>query len=191
MGEALQILNEPEQIAVLGTQLRLRMLEHLSVPQSATSLAVLLDLPRQQVNYHLRELERVGLVEFVEERRKGNCMERLFKCSAEAFVVAPSALGELRASPEKIQDQQSSDYLASIGARLIDDVSHLRQQSGAVPTLTIEADIAFESDETRGAFARELAVALASLAEKYHSTNGQTAFRLVTFSHPIAMETKS
>ena len=34
-------------------------------------------LPRQLVNYHLRTLERHGLVELVEERRKGNVMERI------------------------------------------------------------------------------------------------------------------
>ena len=39
-------------------------------------LAAAIGLPRQKVNYHLRALERHGLVELVQERRKGNVTER-------------------------------------------------------------------------------------------------------------------
>jgi uncharacterized protein YndB with AHSA1/START domain len=53
------------------------MLAQMSQPRSATMLAAAVGLPRQKVNYHLRTLERHGLVELVEERRKGNVTERL------------------------------------------------------------------------------------------------------------------
>ena len=50
-------------------------------PRSAAMLAAAVGLPRQKVNYHLRTLEQHGLVELVEERRKGNVTERLLQAA--------------------------------------------------------------------------------------------------------------
>ena len=51
--------------------MRARLLAELAEPGSATMLAARVGLPRQKVNYHLRTLERHGLVELVEERAQG------------------------------------------------------------------------------------------------------------------------
>ena len=40
-----------------------------------------LGLSRQKVNYHLRALEDAGLVEHVEDRRRGNCTERIVRAT--------------------------------------------------------------------------------------------------------------
>jgi DNA-binding transcriptional ArsR family regulator len=56
---AVQIVRDPAKAAVFLQPARLRMLEHLAgEPNSGSGLARLMDLPRQQVNYHLRELEK-------------------------------------------------------------------------------------------------------------------------------------
>ncbi|KAB2955835.1 MAG: winged helix-turn-helix transcriptional regulator, partial [Thermoanaerobaculia bacterium] len=68
-------------------------------PATAAGLARRLGLPRQRVNYHLRELEKAGLVELVEERRRGNCVERLVRATARAFLLGPEALGAQAADP--------------------------------------------------------------------------------------------
>ena len=47
-------------------------------------------LPQQKVNYHLPSLG--GLVELVEERRKGNCTERVVRATAGSCVISPAAL---------------------------------------------------------------------------------------------------
>ena len=60
---------------------RARLLAQLTEPRSAAMLAAAVGLPRQKVNYHLRTLERHGLVELVEERRKGNVTERLLQAA--------------------------------------------------------------------------------------------------------------
>ena len=64
-----------------------RLLAELAEPASATMLAARVGLPRQKVNYHLRALERHGLVELVEERRKGNCTERVLRATAASYVI--------------------------------------------------------------------------------------------------------
>ena len=45
---------------------------------------------RQNVNYHLRALERGGLVRRAGERRVGNFVESLFVASSTAFIVSPA-----------------------------------------------------------------------------------------------------
>jgi biotin operon repressor len=40
----------------------------MTEPDSGSGVARRIGMPRQQVNYHLRELEKPGLVKFVEER---------------------------------------------------------------------------------------------------------------------------
>ena len=75
----IQVIQSADTAATLFSPARMRILEHLSKPDSAAGVARRLELPRQQIGYHLRELEQAGLVELVEERRKGNCIERVVR----------------------------------------------------------------------------------------------------------------
>ncbi len=68
-------------------------------------LAARSGLARQKVNYHLRELERHGLVELVEERRKGNVTERVMRATAASFVISPAALAAVRARSRPLPRQ--------------------------------------------------------------------------------------
>lgn len=71
----IQIVRERDAVLSLLRPLRTRMLELLVEPESAAGLARKLEMPRQQVNYHLREMEKAGLVEQIAERRKGGLMD--------------------------------------------------------------------------------------------------------------------
>ncbi len=78
---------------------RARILAELALPGSATQLAAKIGLPRQKVNYHLKTLEKHGLVELVEERRKGNVTERVMRATAGAYVISPRRAGRRRTRP--------------------------------------------------------------------------------------------
>ena len=65
------VIEDPATAESLLDPVRTRLLEALAEPASATMLARRVGLPRQLVNYHLRTLERHGLVELEAERRKG------------------------------------------------------------------------------------------------------------------------
>ena len=152
---------------------RRRVLEHLVDPDSATGVARSLDLPRQRVGYHVRELEKYGLVEAVEERRKGNCIERVLQATARKFIVSPAALGSLGVDASMAADVFSSDYLIALSAQTIRDVAALRESANAaqkkLPTISMQVDIRFADSAARSAFADDLAVAVAELTRKYHS----------------------
>lgn len=186
----LEFIRAADRAATLLQPMRRLVLEHLKEPQSAASLARHLNIPRQRLNYHLRELERQGLVACVEERRRGNCTERMLKATARAFVITPEALGVLGESAEGDVDRFSAGYLTSAAARTLRDMAELSHRAAAegrrLATLTLETEIRFASTASRAAFADDLADAVARLAAKYHNESAPAArrFRLVTMVHP-------
>jgi DNA-binding transcriptional ArsR family regulator len=193
----LQVIRGPESAAALLDPTRQMLLTHLAEPDSAAGLARRLRLPRQKVNYHLRALEAAGVVELVEERRKGNCLERVVRATARAFVISPEALGALGPSAEAAGDRLSTAYLIAAAGRAIRDVASLdaraRQEGKRLATLTLEADVRFASPASRAAFADELADAVARLAAKYHDERapGGRRFRLLAAVHPTPAEARA
>src|SRR5215472_3516465 len=111
MAAAIQVIQSAAAASILFSPTRLKILEQLNEPDSAAGVARRLEMPRQQVSYHLRELEHAGLVELVEERRKGNCLERVVRAAARTYVISPEALGSLGATPEQRRDRFSLGYV--------------------------------------------------------------------------------
>jgi DNA-binding transcriptional ArsR family regulator len=187
---ALRLIDHPAGAAALLDPMRLRLLQHLDTPDSATGLARRLRLPRQKVNYHLRELESHGLVELVEQRRKRNCIERVVRATARSYVISPDLLGRLAADPARVADRFSSAYVVALAAKLIRDTAQLQREAEKagkkLATLSLESEIAFASAARRHEFAEELATAVAHLVAKYHDQHapGSRRFRLVLAAHP-------
>jgi DNA-binding transcriptional ArsR family regulator len=186
----LLFIDKPAGAAALLDPMRLRLLQHLETPDSATGLAKRLRLPRQKVNYHLRELESHGLVELVEHRRKRNCIERLVRATALCYVINPDLLGGLAADPSRVADRFSSAYVVALAAKVIRDTAHLQREADKagkkLATLSMESEIAFASAAKRNQFAEELATTVARLVAKYHDdhASGSRRFRLVIAAHP-------
>jgi DNA-binding transcriptional ArsR family regulator len=172
MGAALKMVDSAASAAAMLDPVRLKLLGALVEPDSASGLARRIGLPRQKTNYHLRELEKAGLVEFVEERRKGNCTERIVRAVARSYVINPAMLGEIGADPERVQDRASSAYLVAAATRAVRDVAELRGRADragkALATITIETEVRFASAADRSAFAEDLANEVAKLVAEYH-----------------------
>jgi len=188
--EELQVLQSPASVAAALSPIRLKLLENLREAESAAGLARRLALPRQKVNYHLRELEREGLVELVEERQRRGCVERRLRVSARAFVVSPDLLGALAHEPGMTQDRFSSAFLVSRGARLVQDVAVLRDRAAAaeqsLATFTLEGELPFASPAAFRLFGDELAEAVGRIAARYdrHGEAGSRRYRFVVGAHP-------
>lgn len=184
------LVRDPDQAFALVQPERLRLLDALSQPDSAAGLARRLSLPRQRLNYHLKELERVGLLELVEERRRGNCLERVVRATARAYVISPEVLGSLGHTVDEARDKFSAWHLVQAAARSIKEISLLlarSAQSGKrLATLTLDVEIRFASPSTRAKFAQDLTAAVATLVEKYHDEHapGGRTCRLVASAYP-------
>lgn len=190
MTVTVEVIDEPARAQSLLNPARLELLEHLEEPASAAALARRLELPRQRVNYHLRELETHRLVECVEERRRGNAVERIYRRTVAAFAISTTALGALGTNPAAIRDQFSSDYQIALASRAVSELGVLRAGADAagqrLATFALEADVRFSSPEARHEFANELAEQVARLVAKYHdeqAPEGRTA-RLYVGAYP-------
>src|SRR5882724_7492674 len=116
------VIEDPAAAEVSLDPVRARLLAELAEPGSATMLAAKVGLPRQKVNYHLRALERHGLVELVEERRKGNMTERLMRATAMSYVISPVALAAVAPDPDRAPDRLSARWMLALSARLVREV---------------------------------------------------------------------
>jgi len=169
---------------------RSRLLAELAIPGTATTLAARVGLPRQQVNYHLRTLERHGLVELVEERRRGNMTERLMQATAASYVISPTALAAVQPDPERAPDRLSAFWMLALAARLVRDVGSLligaRKAGKRIATFALDGEVRFASAADRSAFAEELSHAVAALVAKYHDDTaaGGRSHRIVVAIHP-------
>jgi DNA-binding transcriptional ArsR family regulator len=187
----LEVVRRRDVAVTLLQPLRQEILETLEEPDSASGVARRLGLPRQKVNYHLRELEKGGLVELVEERRRGNCNERVVRAVARSYLISPEALGGLGSRPEQIQDRFSAAYLVATAGQAIRDVGEMQEGARAagqrLATLTLSSEIRFASADDRNAYAEELAATLARLAAKYHDEEAPEGrrFRFFVGGHPV------
>lgn len=183
----LRVVESTAQAAVMLHPTRLRLLRELAEPGSAASLARRLELPRQQLNYHLRALEHAGLVEEVETRRRGNCLERVVRATAKSYVISPAAMGASSPSPAAIGDRFSASYLISIAAQTLRDLGRLRSLADSagkrLATLTLQAEVCLASPADRKAFTEELTAAVEGVIAKYHREGGRP-FRVTLGAYP-------
>jgi DNA-binding transcriptional ArsR family regulator len=184
------VIEDPAAAGVTLDPMRGQLLAALVEPLSATALAGLVGLPRQKVNYHLRELERHGLVELVEERRKGNMTERILRATAASYVISPVVLKDVAPDPDRAPDRLSARWLLALAARLVRDVGALitgaAKAGKPVATFGIDGEVRFANPRERAAFAADLAEAVTNLVSRYHdeqSPNGRS-YRVVVAIHP-------
>jgi len=185
-----EVIEDPAAAEAALDPARALLLAQLAEPRSATMLAAAAGLPRQKVNYHLRTLERHGLVELVEERRKGNVTERMLRATAASYVISPAALAAVAPDPARAPDRLSARWLLALAGQLVRDVGDLITSSARaqkrLATFAMDGEIRFASPADRAAFAEELTRAVTGLVAKYHdeSAGGGRDHRLVIAVHP-------
>jgi DNA-binding transcriptional ArsR family regulator len=184
------VICAPEAARSALDPVRARLLAALAEPASAAAAAKKVGLSRQKANYHLHELEEHGLVELVEERRRGNMIERVLQASAGSFVISPAVLAELAPDPDRSPDRLSGRWLLALAARLLREVGELMRgaRAGGKPlaTFAIDGEVRFASAADRAAFAEELGESLRSLVARYHDEKapGGRRHRVVLAMHP-------
>lgn len=186
--EDVEVIDDATVAATVLEPIRARVLSVLREPGSATTVAAALGETRQKVNYHLRALEEIGLVRFVEERPRRGLTERVMVASARSYVLSPEVLGDSAADPTTI-DRLSSSYVLALASRVVREVADLAWRARAadkpLATLAIDTDIRFASAADRADFTRELTEAVSSLAARYHDEQapGGRWHRVVTLAH--------
>lgn len=75
-----------EQLRAVADDLRVRILDAATErAMTASEIAKKLGQPPNKIHYHVRELERVGLLRLVETREKGGVLEKYYRAVAKTF----------------------------------------------------------------------------------------------------------
>ena len=184
------VIEDPAAAEASLDPVRTLLLAQLAEPGSASMVAARVGLPRLKVNYHLKALERHGLIELVEERRKGNVTERVMRATASSYVISPVALAMVEPDPSRSPDRQSAFWLMALAARLVRDVGTLlvgaAKARKRVATFALDGEVRFATAADRAAFAEELALAVTSLVSRYHDETAERGrlHRVVVAIHP-------
>jgi len=192
------LIDQPDRVRLALSPLRRQLLERLRTPASASQIASELTIGRQRVNYHLRALERAGLLELVEERQRRGCTERVLVTRARLFVVDPTVVnaGEPLAAakhPGAAQDRFAAEHLITSAATTVREVARMQaraQEEGTrLLTVTIDTELSFPTPADLERFADKLADFVAREAAALESTPGNRRYRLVIGAHPAPART--
>lgn len=187
MQKAVTVLSDPDQVAALAHPIRAKIMESLRSPATAASLAREFGRSRQFVSYHLKELERVGLVRHAGERRKGNFLEQLYEAVARRFVVSARFAANPKQLASVFRDQFSLSQLAGLGERLQGDAAGLidlaATEGREIPSASVEAEVRFPDEVARAAFMAELVDTLKQLLTKHGAAEGPL-YRVALAAYP-------
>jgi DNA-binding transcriptional ArsR family regulator len=196
----LESVGSVRRASALLNPMRLRLLRLAQEPASATELARRLDLPRQRVNYHVRELARAGFLRPAGRRRKRNWIEQRYVATARSYVLSPEILGPLSPDWRTIEDTASADYLLALTEQVRSDVSRVEQEARSrgqrVSTLSLKSQFRFDSPAQRTEFTNALRQAVVEVIAR-HSSPDRTAagrpgrgrpFRLVLSCYPVPQQ---
>jgi hypothetical protein len=154
-------------------------------------------LSRQLANYHVRALERAGLVEQIGRRPRRGLEERIVRATAAHYLISPSALGSPADSPADLGDRFSATYQVAVAARTIHEVAELaaraREAGKRLTTLTVDTTVRFATPADRERFGNDLVNAVNALVARYHdatASNGR-AYRVFLGAHPVFQPTSA
>ncbi|MCD1261093.1 helix-turn-helix transcriptional regulator [Paenibacillus athensensis] len=181
----------PEQALALLNPLRGEILAQLGAPASAAEIGRLLGETAQRVNYHLKALEKVGLVRRVGSRQVRNLVEILYQAIAKTFVLADS-LGTRPDTVQKLKDQSALAHLVAASERIKRDALLLLEQSEQdeqIPSAALHLQVALPDDETRSAFVEEYAAMVHKLVERYQQPDtAGAAYQVVVAVYPEPLD---
>ncbi|WP_084429921.1 ArsR/SmtB family transcription factor [Kibdelosporangium aridum] len=180
-----------EAVQAMAHPMRLRILAALREPGSAAGVARELGEPRQKVNYHVKELERVGLAHRVGERRAGNLVESLYQATAATYVVSPRLAWVDRPRIEALAEQVALENLVAVGERLQQAAALLLDRAAfdgeKIASAAVEAEVRLADAAQRTAFLKEYMSAVGPILKKYGDSQGDP-YRVVLAVHPDPKE---
>lgn len=196
-GGVWDLVAEVPRAATLLDPLRLRILDALREPDSAAGVARRLRLPRQKVNYHVRELARARFLQRAGQRRRRNMIERRYRAAAQGYILSPELLGRLGVPREKAEDAFSAATLLGLMSLAQAEAGRASREAAAqgkrLATLSLNSELRFESAEQRARFAEHLRAAvvdaIGTYASPYTMEDGTAGrgrpYRLVLGCYPI------
>lgn len=190
MSESLAMLDDAGTARVALSPLRRELLARLREPASAAGLAEALGVPRQKIGYHLRVLEKTGLIAEVSTRKRRGFTEKLFEARSDALLIDPMLLVPADPGAVDKQDRFAAAHLMRTAAGIVRDVSRMQgaaeDEGSRLLTFTVEADVAFARPSDIERFAARLSDALSAIAADFAPPGEGRRYRVTIAGHPAA-----
>lgn len=170
------IVTEPQQAAALLHPVRSEIISLLKEPRSATELSKEMNDSAQKVNYHLKALEKVGLVVRAGTRNVRNLVEVLYRSAGKTFLLSDS-LGLSQETMKKLQDQTALAHVLSLTEKIKRDAVSLMEQveDEEIPSAVMQMELSLSGVENRNAFLQDYADMLTALIQKHHKPKEKNA----------------
>ena len=141
--------------------------------------------------YHVKALERAGLVNKVGERRIRGVVEGRYQAKGRSYWLSPHLVGRI-GGRGRARDQFSLGFLLTLAEELQADIGHLSEvEAEEVPSLGLSAEIQLVDSARRAAFLQEVRHTFEALSRKYgpremeEASHGKgQSFRLVLACYP-------
>ncbi len=158
-----------EQATSLLKPFRIEILRQMDEAITCPELADYFDESPQKIYYHVKALEKAGLVEKVKEKRVRGAVEGYYQARARSYWLAPHLVGKVGDMPLS-RDEKSLQVLLNLAEDVHDDIGKLANHAQAgtdVPSLSLSAQIYLPDAQRRTEFLEEVAIVFQSLARKY------------------------
>jgi DNA-binding transcriptional ArsR family regulator len=174
-------LERIEQAEALMKPKRVEVLRRFAEPRTCTQVGADLGESPQAVYYHVKRLQKAGLLELVEERRVRGIVEGVYQAAARSYWVAPELVGRLGAERSP-SDQLGLGFLLSLSESLQGDLARLASGPAVLPSFGVAGDVRLAPDQG-AAFVADLQRAFQDVLERYGGSAGHT-FRLALACYP-------
>jgi DNA-binding transcriptional ArsR family regulator len=182
-----RLVENAEQAMALLHPLRADLVSRLLEPASAAELARAIGEAPQRLNYHLKALEKVGLIRKVGTRQVRNLVEVLYQAVAKTFILAES-LSLPADTLERLKEHGSLLQLVTTAEQMKKDAVLLMEQlptAGEIPSASLQLQLHLKDEEDRQAFVEEYVGLVQKLVTKYHGKReGAEAYQVILAAYP-------
>jgi DNA-binding transcriptional ArsR family regulator len=169
--EDVQYLTTLDQVHTLADPLRVRIVDRLvREPMTVKMLGTNLGEPPAKVHYHVRELERIGVIHLVETREKGGVLEKYYRALARNISIQEDLL---RTSPPDELSALINDYMQLVQRGMAAALAHHRQQPTDNLPMYINGSSVWATPEE----ARALVDQINKLVESHQTPSGEPGER--------------
>lgn len=184
-------IDDLDTAAALLKPARLSVLRGMADPTTCTELAQTLGSTPQKVHYHVKALERAGVVEKIAERKVRGIHEGIYRATATSYWLSPRLVGQVGA--RRTRDQASLGYLISLAEEVQEDVGRLaasNDEAEHIPSLGLAAHINLGDGAAREEFMHAVTEMFQTLAERFSNTTDApgSTFRLALACYPERKE---
>ncbi|MBE1446629.1 winged helix-turn-helix domain-containing protein [Paenibacillus sp. OAS669] len=188
------LIQSPDQAMALLNPLRADIVSRLIEPASAAELARMINEPPQRMNYHLKALEKTGLIRRVGTRQVRNLVEVLYQSIAKTFVLAES-LSLSEETIERLKEHGSLAQLITTAEQMKKDAVYLMEHSEKgieIPSATLQMDVPLLDGEDRETFIADYVDMVKQLVGKYakaaDNVQSPPLYKVILSVYPKAAE---